>query len=69
MHRAALIALLAAETALAHPQHGAGGWISADLWHLLSEPDHLAAILLPLVIAGAIVLYRRRARGRRSRRE
>jgi hydrogenase/urease accessory protein HupE len=50
MHRAALILLLCAGEALVHPDHGAGGWLSAQLLHLLSEPDHLAMILAPAVI-------------------
>jgi hydrogenase/urease accessory protein HupE len=50
MHRASLIVLLYAGEALAHPDHGAAGWLSAELLHLLSEPDHLAMILAPLVL-------------------
>lgn len=50
MYRATLILLLFAGEALAHPDHGSGGWLSADLLHLLSEPDHLAMILAPLVV-------------------
>ena len=50
MHRASLILFFYAGGALAHPDHGAGGWISAELLHLLSEPDHLAMILAPLVL-------------------
>lgn len=47
MHRAAAVVLfLAAMSAQADPGHGV-----ADLWHLLTEPDHLALILLPLAIA------------------
>ena len=49
MRRAGLILLFFAHQALAHPDHGAGGWLSASLSHLLSEPDHLAMILAPLV--------------------
>lgn len=48
-----LLLLLPAERTLAHPGHGA-----ADLVHLLTEPDHLAAILLPLVIGLAWLLRR-----------
>ena len=50
MHRASLILILYTGEALAHPDHGTGGWLSAALSHLLSEPDHLAMILAPLVI-------------------
>ena len=51
MHRASLILLFIAGEALAHPDHGASGWLSATLSHLLSEPDHLAMILAPLLLA------------------
>jgi len=50
MHRASLILLVCTGEALAHPDHGVGGWLSAELLHLLSEPDHLAMILAPLVL-------------------
>lgn len=77
MHRAALIALLAATEALAHPDHGGRAWISADLMHLLSEPDHLAMIIAPLVAGLAWIgrrvwlarLRERAARQGRSRSE
>ena len=62
MHRAAAVALfLVAASAHAHPGHGI-----AELWHLLTEPDHLAMILLPVAIAAGLVLLRRRARKVRS---
>jgi len=65
MRRAGLmLLLLAAGNALAHPEHGAAGWISASLAHLLSEPDHLAMILGPLLLGGLAIaraLLRRRA--------
>jgi hydrogenase/urease accessory protein HupE len=57
------MALLAAGEALAHPDHGARGWLSADWLHLLSEPDHLAMILAPLAI-GLAWIARRAWRGR-----
>lgn len=61
MRRAALITLfLSAGEALAHPGHGAGGWLAATLSHLLGEPDHLALILLPVAIAAAWLVRRRR---------
>ena len=50
MHRASLILLVYTAEALAHPDHGAAGWLSAELLHLLSEPDHLAMILAPFVL-------------------
>jgi hydrogenase/urease accessory protein HupE len=64
MHRTALIPLLlCAQNALAHPNHPGGSPLSAGLLHLLTEPDHLAVILLPLVVVAALVtLLRRRAR-------
>ncbi len=64
MQRAGLMLLLAAAAdALAHPDHGAGGWLSATVSHLLSEPDHLAMILAPLAVVGiAWMLWRRRVR-------
>jgi len=54
MRCAGLILLLLAGAARAHPGHGA-----AELIHLLTEPDHLAALLLPLVIGLAWLLRRR----------
>jgi hydrogenase/urease accessory protein HupE len=64
MHRAAAVALfLVAASAHAHPGHGI-----AELWHLLTEPDHLAMILLPAGIAAGILVARRRAQARRVRR-
>jgi hydrogenase/urease accessory protein HupE len=71
MHRASLILTLFAGEALAHPDHGSGGWLSATLAHLLSEPDHLAMILAPVVVAGAgwFAWRVRRARAARKSRE
>ena len=65
MHRASVILLFLATEALAHPDHGSGGWLSATLSHLLSEPDHLAMILAPLAL-GAYLVWRaiRRANDR-----
>ncbi|TAK46183.1 MAG: hypothetical protein EPO27_08635 [Betaproteobacteria bacterium] len=60
MRHATLIALFLAGEALAHPGHGAGGWPSATLSHLLGEPDHLALILLPVAIAAAWLLRPRK---------
>jgi hypothetical protein len=73
MPRANLIAvlLLLSGEALAHPGHGAGGWLSATLSHLLGEPDHLTLILFPLVLGVAWLLrraLRARARQRASTR-
>ena len=50
MHRASLIMLVYTGEALAHPDHGVAGWLSAELLHLLSEPDHLAMILAPFLL-------------------
>ena len=60
MHRASLILFFYAGGALAHPDHGSGGWLSAAISHLLSEPDHLAVILAPLVVAVAWFAVRKR---------
>jgi len=64
MHRVGLTMLFLAGEALAHPDHGAGGWLSAAVSHLMSEPDHLAMILAPLVL-GVLWIARtaRKARG------
>jgi len=69
MHRAAVILFLCvgcAGSALAHPNHAGGSPLGAGLLHLLTEPDHLAVIVLPIVVAAAIVaaLRRRTRRGR-----
>ena len=68
MPRVGLIMLFLAGEALAHPDHGSGGWVSAALSHLLSEPDHLAMILAPLAFA-AWLAWRtfRRANDKRPR--
>jgi hydrogenase/urease accessory protein HupE len=66
MHRASLILFLYAGGALAHPDHGAGGWVSAALSHLLSEPDHLAMILAPLLV-GILLVGRRAIKSRVKR--
>jgi len=68
MPRAGLMMLFFAGEALAHPDHGSGGWLSAALSHLLSEPDHLAMILAPLVL-GLAWLARRVVTLRLKRRE
>lgn len=69
MRRAALMpALLWTGAAIAHPGHGPGGWLSASLQHLLNEPDHLAALLTPLV-AGVGLLAWRLVRRRRCKEE
>jgi len=67
MQRAGVMLLLVATgDALAHPDHGAGGWLSATLSHLLSEPDHLAMILAPLVVVGIVWMARRATRSRNA---
>lgn len=46
MRRAAAVVLILFSAAVqADPGHGL-----ADLWHLLTEPDHLALLLLPLAL-------------------
>jgi hydrogenase/urease accessory protein HupE len=72
MHRAAVIVFLFAGCvggALAHPNHAGGSPLGAGLLHLLTEPDHLATLVLPLVVAVAIVVGLRRRRSRRARRD
>jgi hydrogenase/urease accessory protein HupE len=69
MFRAAVILFLCAGgggAALAHPNHAGGSPLGAGLLHLLTEPDHLAMIGLPLVVAVAIVVGLRRRRARRN---
>jgi hypothetical protein len=63
---AAVVLILFSAGVLAHPGHGV-----VDLWHLLTEPDHLALLLLPLVLAvkwGRTSFKRRRRETRRIRR-
>ena len=67
MPRVGLILLFFAGEALAHPDHGSGGWLSATLSHLLSEPDHLVVIVAPLVI-GLLLVGKRVAKLRALRR-
>lgn len=72
MHRAAVIVFLFAGCvggALAHPNHAGGSPLGAGLLHLLTEPDHLAALVVPLVVAVAIVAGLRCRRARRARRD
>ena len=54
---AAVVLSLLATTAQAHPGHGV-----ADLWHLLTEPDHLAMLLVPVAIAAGLWWRGRRRR-------
>lgn len=61
-----LVLLLIAGAAAAHPGHPAGGPADAGLWHLLTEPDHLAWLLAPL--AAALGLWRWKAGARRAAR-
>jgi hydrogenase/urease accessory protein HupE len=68
MRRAILILLVCTSEALAHPDHGGRGWLSAQLSHLLSEPDHLAMILAPLVV-GLAWIARRAGKTRAMRRK
>ena len=69
MHRASLILLLFAGEALAHPDHGSGGWLSAALSHLLSEPDHLAIILAPLAVGVAWLTLRKTIHRAKTRKD
>ena len=59
---AAVTFLIAAGVAQAHPGHAVGSF-----WHLLTEPDHLALLVLPWVVAAAVVYgWRRVARARKG---
>ena len=69
MHRASVILFLIAGEALAHPDHGSGGWLSAALSHLLSEPDHLAMILAPVVVGLAWMTRRKKALRAKARKD
>jgi len=65
MHRAAAVVLFfAAASAQAHPGHGL-----ASLWHLLTEPDHLAMIVLPVAIAVGVGVRARFSRCSRKRKD
>lgn len=54
---AAVTLFLFAAGAQAHPGHGL-----ATLWHLLTEQDHLAMILLPVAVAAGLWWHGRRRR-------
>lgn len=54
---AAVVLVLLSTVAQAHPGHAV-----ADLWHLLTEPDHLALILLPVAVAAGLWWRGRRRR-------
>ena len=61
------IATLAATAAWAHPNHAEPG-APTTLLHLLTEPDHLLAIVAAIG-AGAWAAARRRANGRAARKQ
>ncbi len=63
----ALTLVLFSPLAMAHPGEHHMGWL-AGIAHLLSEPDHLAMLLLAVVVGayGALAL-RRRARVNKRR--
>lgn len=58
-----LLLVIVSNAVLAHPEHAGGGAAGADLVHLLSEPDHLALLLLPAIVAFAIWRLRRAKSG------
>ena len=59
-----LLLSLAALPALAHPGDHHGD-LAALLWHLVSEPDHLAMMTIAVIIgAAAAITLRRRARNK-----
>jgi hydrogenase/urease accessory protein HupE len=60
----AVLLSLAALPALAHPGDHHGD-LAALLWHLVSEPDHLAMMSIAIIVgAGAATSLRRRARNK-----
>ena len=50
---AAWSALLASAPVFAHPGDHGAEWLSAML-HMLTEPDHLAGILMAVAVAGLV---------------
>jgi len=54
-----LVLVIVSNAVLAHPEHAGGGAAGAGLAHLLSEPDHLALLLIPVVVAGVLWRLRR----------
>ena len=65
MKSAALMFGLVPASALAHPGHEGGSALGAALWHLFTQPDHLASLAAPLVLAiGLLVWLARRDRRR-----
>lgn len=61
-----LMGIVSPSVVLAHPQHGERviSWI-----HRLSEPDHLAWLLLPILLVALMYWRLYRARTQRSQRE
>jgi hydrogenase/urease accessory protein HupE len=57
MKIAASMLCFASGAALAHPHHGGGGALSAGIWHLLTEPDHLAVAAAPLALAIGVLVW------------
>ncbi len=53
MRHAALVLIAIADTAFAHPNHPDG---VVELLHLLTEPDHLALLLVPVVLVAIAFL-------------
>lgn len=61
------IATLAATAAWAHPNHAEAG-ATTTLFHLLTQPDHLLAIVSAIGV-GAWAIARSRARRRAARKQ
>ena len=61
MKRLLPITLFAPTAALAHPGDHTGFSLQTAIAHLAAEPDHVA-IILAVVAAGLVLLYRSRAR-------
>ncbi|MBE0510618.1 MAG: hypothetical protein K0A95_08940 [Chromatiales bacterium] len=50
------LATLAGST-LAHPGHGLHGHDGFSLWHYLSEPDHVVALVLLLALIDGLLIW------------
>jgi hydrogenase/urease accessory protein HupE len=61
----ALLFALTASSAFAHPGDHHGSLLTT-LWHLVSEPDHLALIAIAVAVGATLAIaLRRRARNKK----
>lgn len=65
MRKTIIFASLAPSTALAHPDHAHE---ALSLRHMLSEPDHIAMVVLAALVGGTLV-WRYIAAGRKGGRK